>query len=36
MDLSTIAGAKTAREHQAQVGKLIEAIDLQILFQFPL
>ena len=36
MGLSTITDAKTAREHQARAGELIEAVDLQLLFQFPL
>ena len=27
---------KTAPEHQARAGELIKAIDLQLLFQFPL
>ena len=31
-----ITSTKTAREHQAQTGELIEAVDLQLLFQFPL
>ena len=33
---STITDTKTAHEHQARVGELIEAVDLQLLFQFPL
>ena len=32
--LSTITGTKTAREHQARAGELIEVVDLQLLFQF--
>ena len=32
--ISTITGTKTAREHQTRAGEFIEAVDLQLLFQF--